>query len=303
MKLNGKVVPIIIMAAVICLSVFVLSLVYAFTEAPADTAKDRIVSTDLHRVINAYDFVLIIPDTLWQAVDSTKDPVGIVFRAYPKGYGGKIPVTVGIDLARTITGITIAGQGEILKETPGLGGRVLEPWFAQQFKGKAAGQVKLKKDGGDIDAITGATVSSRAVCNSISKGTAAFGCFLADTTRKSFISKVFPDAGQTIDIIKDTAWYALRGCDTLGIAFIGFCFGYLDTISFLVGVGTDSNITGIEILQSQETEGMGERIRESEFLDKFKQGKPEAITGATISSSAVIKAVDEAMKRFMAYIK
>ncbi|HEX7320559.1 MAG TPA: FMN-binding protein [bacterium] len=303
MKLSGKVIPLIMLAAVICLSIFVLSFVYAFTEAPADTAANRIAFADLHRVIDAYDFVSIRPDTVWQAVDSTKNPVGIVFRLFPKGYAGKIPVTAGIDLAGIITGITIAGQGEILKETRGLGSRILEPWFAEQFKGKSEYQVKLKKDGGDIDAITGATVSSRAVCNGINKGTAAFKCFLADTTKKGFISKVLPDAGQTIDIIKDTAWYALRGCDTLGIAFVGFCFGYLDTISFLVGVGRDSNITGIEIQQSQETEGMGELIRESEFLDKFKQGKPEAITGATISSSAVIKAVDEAMKRFIVYIK
>jgi electron transport complex protein RnfG len=303
MKLNGKLMPLTILAAVICLSIFVLSFVYAFTEAPADTTANRIASADLHRVIDAFDFMPIKPDTLWQAVDSTKNPVGIVFRLFPKGYAGKIPVTVGIDLAGIITGITIAGQGEILKETPGLGGRVLEPWFAEHFKGKTASQVKLKKDDGDIDAITGATVSSRAVCNGINKGTTIFACFVADTTKKNFINKVFPDAGQTIDIIKDTAWYALRGCDTLGIAFVGFCFGYLDTISFLVGVGRDSNITNVEILQSQETEGMGEQIRESEFLDKFKQGKPEAITGATISSSALIKAVDEAMNRFIVYVK
>ena len=303
MKLNAKVIPLITMIALICLSISILSFVYAFTEAPVDTTGNRIAFTDLHRVIGAYDLVSIRPDTLWQAVDSAKNPVGLVFRIFPKGYAGKIPLTVGIDLAGIITGISVAGQGEVLKETRGLGSRVLEPWFAEQFKGKAADQVKLKKDGGEIDAITGATVSSRAVCSAISKGAAAYMCFLADTTRKSFISKIFPDAGQTIDIIKDTAWYALRGCDTLGIALIGFCFGYLDTISFLVGVGRDSNITGIEILQSQETEGMGEQIRESEFLDKFKQGKPEAITGATISSSAVIKAVDEAMKRFTVYIK
>ncbi len=303
MKPKEKVISAIIMATVICLSIFVLSFVYAFTEAPADTTASRIVSADLHRVIDAFDFMPIKPDTLWQAVDSTQKPVGIVFRLFPKGYAGKIPVTVGIDLAGIITGITIAGQGEILKETPGLGGRILEPWFAEQFKGKTAGQVKLKKDGGDIDAITGATVSSRTVCNGISISTATFACFVADTTKKSFINKVFPDAGQTIDIIKDTAWCVLRGCDTLGIAFVGFCFGYLDTISFLVGVGRDSNITGIEILQSRETEGMGELIREKEFLDKFKQGKPEAITGATISSSAMIKAVNEAIKRFIVYIK
>jgi len=281
----------------------ILSFVYAFTESPATETENDLTLNKLHAVINATEYMPVIPETLWQALDSMKNPVGIVFRVFPRGYAGIILVTIGLDLNRQITGIKVAGPGEILKETPGLGAKVVESVFTEQFIGKSVDQLVLKKDGGEIDAITGATVSSRAVCNGIKKGMTTYVCYLADTNETSFINKVFPDARQTFEVIKDTLWYVLCGYDTLGVAFIGSCFGYLDTIKYLVGVKRDSGIAGIEILYSKETEGVGEQIRDKEFLDKFKQGAPEAITGATISSSALIKSVDETIKRFGQYLK
>jgi electron transport complex protein RnfG len=60
------------------------------------------------------------------------------------------------------------------QETPGLGARIVEvrpggekPWFTSQFEGKSGDELRLKKDGGGIDAITGATISSRAVAGGV----------------------------------------------------------------------------------------------------------------------------------------
>ena len=59
-------------------------------------------------------------------------------------------------------------------ETPGLGTKVEEvkygeddPWFTRQFLGKTANAVAVDKDGGDIQSITGATISSRALAKSV----------------------------------------------------------------------------------------------------------------------------------------
>ncbi len=55
-------------------------------------------------------------------------------------------------------------------ETPGLGTKADEPWFKKQFVGKTnADKIKVGKDGGTIDAITAATISSRAVCVGVKK--------------------------------------------------------------------------------------------------------------------------------------
>jgi len=82
------------------------------------------------------------------------------------GYAGPISLLVGIDKKATITGIAVLSHGE----TPGLGAKCTEvrygekePWFLEQFKGKFAPTLELK----DIDAITGATITSDAIVKSV----------------------------------------------------------------------------------------------------------------------------------------
>ena len=89
-----------------------------------------------------------------------------------KGYGGEIEITVGVDSNGVLTGIAVGGS--TFSETAGLGARSKEPWFAEQFIGKSA-PISLKKDGGDIDAITSATITSRAVTKAVSEAVVALG--------------------------------------------------------------------------------------------------------------------------------
>lgn len=101
--------------------------------------------------------------------DSTH-PVGYVLLAYGKGYSSTIQMVVGVDLKGTLMGISVISQ----QETPGLGAKIEEirygesdAWFQRQFRGKQASNIALKKYGGEIDALTGATISSRAVAEGI----------------------------------------------------------------------------------------------------------------------------------------
>ena len=288
----------LLIVAIVC-SV-VLSFVYSYTEPRIAETQAQLTLGGLKQVINAQEFVEIIPDTLWNAVDSSGILTGIVFRVFPQGYGGPIPITVGLDLNGKITGVRIASAAEGLKETPGLGVKITEPEFKDQFIDKCAPEAQLKSDGGEIDAITAATISSRAVCNGVKNGIETYLNYLETPIDKKC---VFSDAREFVEIIKDTLWYALKDADTIGIVFVGFTQGYLDCIEFMVGVGTDAKISGVEILYSSETEGIGEAIREKEFLDKFKEGSAEAITGATVSSQVIIDAIEEYITRYKEYLK
>ena len=80
------------------------------------------------------------------------------------GYGGDIELMVGFaaDKKTLVCYQTLAAS-----ETPGLGMKLKTPEFADQFKGKDGTALKVKKDGGEIEAITSATITSRAVCNAI----------------------------------------------------------------------------------------------------------------------------------------
>jgi electron transport complex protein RnfG len=109
-------------------------------------------------------------------------PVGIAFTAVTnKGYGGPIEIVIGLDeTGEKITGARIKSHSE----TPGLGanaGQVkygdIEPWFLAQFAGLRPSDVHLKVDdpNGTIDAITAATITSRAVTNCIRESATSFG--------------------------------------------------------------------------------------------------------------------------------
>ena len=80
------------------------------------------------------------------------------------GYGGDIVLMVGFeaDKKTLVCYKTLAAA-----ETPGLGMKLKTPEFADQFKGRDGSVLKVKKDGGEIEAITSATITSRAVCKAI----------------------------------------------------------------------------------------------------------------------------------------
>ena len=80
------------------------------------------------------------------------------------GYGGDITLMVGFkkDKKTVISYKVLAAS-----ETPGLGMKLKTPEFAGQFAGKDGRALKIKKDGGEIEAITSATITSRAVCRAI----------------------------------------------------------------------------------------------------------------------------------------
>lgn len=284
--------------AVIC-SV-ILSFVYSYTAPQIEETQKALTLAGLKEVIVAQEFTPVMPDTVWKAIDSTQNVVGIVFRVFPQGYGGPVPIMVGLDLEGKITGIRIASAAEGLKETPGLGVKIIEPSFRDQFIGKTIDNVLLKRDGGEIDAITAATISSRAVCKGIKQGIEEFASYLCPPLDKRC---VFPDAQDFIEVIPDTLWYAFGESDTLGIVFIATTQGYADQIKFIIGLTAKGQITGVEILYSNETPGIGEVIRGKEFLNSFKEKIPDAITGATVSSQALINGIKEQVEVYKGFLK
>ena len=86
---------------------------------------------------------------------------GYIIESYGKGYSGLIRILIATDTARAVKRITILSHGE----TPGLGDEILAPWFKKQFAGKGLRNMKVIKGATteDIQAISGATISSRGV--------------------------------------------------------------------------------------------------------------------------------------------
>ena len=100
-------------------------------------------------------------------------PDTVVMEASASGYGDKVGMVVAINMAdETLRGIAVTTH----KETPGLGARAKDdPSFAGQFAGQSIGSpFGVTTDGGQISALSGATITSRAVCTGVNNAIEAY---------------------------------------------------------------------------------------------------------------------------------
>lgn len=106
-----------------------------------------------------------VADGVFAGKDASGKPVGYAVRgADPSGYGGVIALMVGFTPDFRI----VAYRKLEASETPGLGSNLTSEEFSRQFAGMdASSLISVRKDGGAVEAITSATITSRAVCGAI----------------------------------------------------------------------------------------------------------------------------------------
>ena len=106
------------------------------------------------------------------AYDEVGNTVGCAINVAPVGFGGPIVIKVGFDVNGCICNTKVLSQAE----SPGLGAKCVEPAFSDQFKGwnPAEKDLAVKKDGGDVDAITASTITSRAYADGLLLATKVF---------------------------------------------------------------------------------------------------------------------------------
>lgn len=139
-----------------------------FSDAQAFEATEG-VSTEAAQqaVVASGDTATTINEVL-AAVDADKNVIGYVFSVTnPEGYGGDIQLSVGIKSDGTLNGYEVLS----ISETAGLGMKATEADFKDQFKGKQAEKLEVVKTGAkeeqQVDAISGATITSTAVTKEI----------------------------------------------------------------------------------------------------------------------------------------
>ena len=175
---------IIVLTSLCIVSAIALAKIYDLTKGPIAHQKRLEVLRAIKTVLPPYDNE---PDRdtvkLPTGVDRRGDEkeglfyrgrkggslVGVAFKATsPEGYGGDIEVMVGVSSKGTVYGIEVLSH----LETPGLGAKIMEAKFKDRFKKRNLSNTKwaVKKDAGDVDGITGATISSRAVIKAVKEG-------------------------------------------------------------------------------------------------------------------------------------
>ena len=176
----NMVVTLFVVTAVAALA---LGGVYNVTKEPIAIAKRLKIERAIGEVLPEFDSIIetkILPEggrdslTFYEATKQG-EVVGTAVRTYTdEGFSGRFWIMVGFVDGDVISGTSVLEH----KETPGLGDKMdkKKADWSDQFKKKNLTEYKLKvtKDGGDVDAITAATISSRAFCDAVDKAYGAF---------------------------------------------------------------------------------------------------------------------------------
>ncbi len=194
------------------------------------------------------------------------------------GFGGDVESTVVVYADGTLAGVSVGGAN--FAETSGLGAKAKEPEFQNQFAGKSL-PVDLKQNGGEIDAITGATITSRAVIKGVNAAVDKI------SGQIDLGIAVLPAAPEVT--VKDGKYSASAD-------------GFGGPVKVTLALDEANTVTAIEIGDDKfaETPGLGAKAQEEPFLSQFV-GKTlpitmediDAISGATITSTAVVTAIDK----------
>ncbi len=185
MKKDSLILPAIILCVICLVTTGLVALTYTLT---ADARKMQVDITE------KANLVLLCPEAAsfekselslaeqeatgitkaYIALDANKKPVAWLLTAQARGYGGAVPVLVVITADGKIDGLKILANNE----TPGLGMKVAEPAFYTQFVGQSIDKQFAVKTATEaqhrIDAVTGATVSSKAVAKAINLAVAYY---------------------------------------------------------------------------------------------------------------------------------
>ena len=289
-KTTRKQLPAYLILALIALAAaLLLAVTNAITAGPIKAHEEAAQNAAFQSVMTADSFsTMSIPDgcNVTSLVEAKKDgkTIGYCAVSSAKGYGGNVAVTLGVDMDGKIVGCQIGDTN--FAETDGFGARWKEPARAEAFIG-------LSAFGGDtIEAITGATVTSKAVlaasndvlkCISHVLGKDVEGDVLAFGVKEE-------KPVQTVELTGDVHQ---------GKA-VGFGNG---EVTARLTLNDDGTIAALVIDASTQTPGFGTRCADEEFTAQFigKSGpfalneNVDGLTGATVTSTAAVEAINAAL--------
>lgn len=156
--------PAAVLTAICIVVTFLLAVTNSFTAGKiAENSEEKAAESRL-TVLEAYSYVQLDDEGfVFEAIQENGEALGVVVVTEASGYGGTIEVMTGIKLDGEISGVNILS----MNETPGMGAKAKESSFLNQYISQSESNMSVNKDGGEIDAISGATITSRAVTQAV----------------------------------------------------------------------------------------------------------------------------------------
>lgn len=158
------------------------------TEGPIALQAEKALALGIKTVMGGEKLTVVASDTIRQDMggkeavfvvhktqDSHQRPLGVAVESTTMGFGGDLKVLVGFDDSGKVLGYTLLQHAE----TPGLGAKA-DKWFLEGAKGNIVGKcpgdkpLQVTKDGGEVDAITASTITSRAFLLAVNQAYEAY---------------------------------------------------------------------------------------------------------------------------------
>ena len=289
-KTTRKQLPAYLILALIALAAaLLLAVTNAITAGPIKAHEEAAQNAAFQSVMTADSFsTMSVPDgcNVTSLVEAKKDgkTIGYCAVSSAKGYGGNVAVTLGVDMDGKIVGCQIGDTN--FAETDGFGARWKEPARAEAFIG-------LSAFGGDtIEAITGATVTSKAVLAASNDVLKCISHVLGKDVEGDVLAFGVKEE-------KPVQAVELTGDVHQGKA-VGFGNG---EVTARLTLNDDGTIAALVIDASTQTPGFGTRCADEEFTAQFigKSGpftlneNVDGLTGATVTSTAAVEAINAAL--------
>ena len=158
--------PTLILTAICTIVTLLLAMTNMLTAGKIAANAARKAAESRKKVLSAEEYKPLDADgAVYGAYDADGNLVGVVITTESSGYGGKIEVMTGIKASGEVSGVNILS----MEETPGLGAKGKEDGFLRQYKGFDKPDLAVSKDGGEINALSGATITSRAITKAVNE--------------------------------------------------------------------------------------------------------------------------------------
>lgn len=187
---------VVVLVGVALITGSILAYVNHVTEEPIRLQAEKALADGIKAVMGGVDLTVAKEDTVRQTVagkevvfvihetvGADKQPIGAAVESTAGGFGGDLKILVGFDNDGQILGYTLLQHAE----TPGLGAKA-DKWFQKDGKGCIIGKnpntdnLTVKKDGGEIDAITASTITSRAFLLAVTQAYQAYKSLPVDAS-------------------------------------------------------------------------------------------------------------------------
>ena len=272
-----------------------LAITNEVTKGPIEAQKLASKMTALNTVLPGCEYEQIayegisedsVLDEIFVGKNADGSVKGYALTANPQGYGGEIPITIGVSTEGYVTQVYVGS----LQETQGLGSRVGDDAFKEQFIAIAADPDTLRSD---VDTIAGATISSSAFVNAVQE--------MLSYTKTTL--GIEPHAGDKDAILAEAA--AINGGDEgedAAVETTTNSYNVTGFAPFKVEVTVDSNgkIVSVVVPENNETAGFGaDLIADQSVFDALvgqdiATAQIDVKAGATLTSNAINDALAQA---------